>query len=41
MGVALILFWPAAQFFMGDGPEADRYAELIGERMTVLIFGGD
>ena len=35
MGVALILFWPAALFVKGDGPEADRYAELLGERKAI------
>lgn len=35
MGVALILFWPVALFVKGDGPEAERYAELIGERKAI------
>ena len=34
-GVALVLFWPAAFFVKGDGPEAEQYAELVGERQAI------
>ena len=34
-GVALVLFWPAAFFVKGDGPEAEEYAELVGERQAI------
>ena len=35
MGVALVVFWPAAFLVKGDGPEADEYAELLGERRAI------
>lgn len=35
MGVALVVFWPAAFFVKGDGPEADEYAELLGKRQAI------
>ena len=35
MGVALVLFWPAAFFVKGDGPEAEEYARLLGERQAI------
>lgn len=35
MGVALVLFWPAAFFVKGDGPEAEEYAKLVGERQAI------
>ncbi len=34
-GVAIVLFWPAAFFVKGDGPEAEQYAQLIGERHAI------
>lgn len=34
-GVAIVLFWPAAFFVKGDGPEAEQYAQLIGERQAI------
>ena len=36
MGVGLILFWPALFFLEGgDGPEAQEYARLKGEREAI------
>lgn len=35
MGVAVILFWPAVFLVRGDGPEAEEYAELVGERNAI------
>lgn len=35
MGVAVVLFWPAVFLVKGDGPEADEYAELVGERNAI------
>ena len=35
MGVALVVFWPAAFFVKGDGPEAEEYAKLLGERRAI------
>ena len=32
MGVGMVLFWPALFFIDGDGPEANEYARLKGER---------
>ncbi|WP_211369256.1 hypothetical protein [Roseospira navarrensis] len=32
MGVGVLLFWPALFFIDGDGPEANEYARLKGER---------
>lgn len=34
-GVAIVLFWPAAFFVKGDGPEAEQYAQLVGERQAI------
>ena len=34
-GVAIVLFWPAAFFVKGDGPEAEEYARLLGERQAI------
>ncbi len=36
MGVGLVLFWPALFFLEGgDGPEAQEYARLKGERQAI------
>jgi len=35
MGVGVVLFWPALFFIDGDGPEAQEYARLKGERTTL------
>lgn len=35
VGVALVVFWPAAFFVKGDGPDAEEYAKLVGERQAI------
>jgi hypothetical protein len=35
MGVGLVLFWPTLFFLKGNGPEAQEYARLQGERDAI------